>query len=268
MRPSQKYVKLFSRGLLSAACAVSCSLVMTSVLAAPSSAVGQFAAGDAFPLASQDNPQLSRLVFELGSCGPMLRSHWHDPTGMIIAAEELETGDAGFVRYRYWRPNVEESAVVTRSGPNTVSIELEQAGRKERREVEVSGDIAAGPMMTVLAQDSLTKLKEGDTVPVRYVVPDKFAAYTFNLARAARQSEASRIGISVTADSWAARGLTKNLTVYFNSNGEFQGLRGPSLPAIGTPQRKQALDLDVMVNRRYSRPCSPDPVSGPRELVD
>jgi len=206
-------------------------------------------------------------VFEMGSCGPMLRSHWHDPTGMIIAAEELETGDEVFIRYRYWRPNVEESAAVTRSGPKTLLIEMDQSGRKERREVQVEGEIAAGPMMTFLAQSALMKLKDGDTIPMRYVVPDKFAAYTFNLART-RAPEASRFGVSVTPESWVARQFSKDLTVYFDANGEFQGMKGPSLPAMGTPKRKQALDLEVMVNRRYSRPCSPNPVSSPRELVD
>lgn len=255
--------------LLIAALSVTCLAggSMAIAVGEPSETVGQFAAGDAFPMQALNIPQLSRIVFEMGSCGPMLRSHWHDPTGMIIAAEELETGDEGFIRYRYWRPNVKESAVVTRSGPNTLSIEMEQSGRKERREVEVEGEIAAGPMMTFLAQSSLMKLKEGGTVPVRYVVPDKFAAYTFNLARTGGP-ETARFGVSVTPDSWVARQFSKDLTVYFDANGDFQGMKGRSLPAMGTAKRTQALDLEVMVNRRYSRPCSPNPVSGPRELVD
>jgi len=227
--------------------------------------VGQFASGDAFPL-EKDLPQMSRLVFEIGSCGPMIRSHWHDPTGLIVAAEELETGEAGFVRYRYWKPNVEESAIVTRSGPNSVSIEMNQSGRKERREVQVSGDIAAGPL-ALLAQSSLVKLKGGDKVPLSYLVPDKFAALSVNLART-QSKQASRFDVAVTSDSWSARQFAKGLTMYFDANGEFSGMRGPSVPAISVPQRRQAIDLDVMVNRHYSRPCSPTPVSGPRELVD
>jgi hypothetical protein len=227
--------------------------------------MGQFAAGDAFPF--QDIPQLSRIVFEIGSCGPMLRSHWHDPSGLIIAAEELETSDEGFVRYRYWRPNMEESAVVTRSGPNMLSIEVDHRGRKERREVPVDGEVAAGPMMTVLAKNSLMRLKDGFKVPVQYVVPDKFATYTFNLTPV-RASESSRFGVSVTASSWAARQFGKPLTVFFDDKGELQGMRGTTLLAVGTPERKQPLDLDVQVNRHYSRPCSPEPVSNPRELAD
>jgi hypothetical protein len=233
---------------------------------ASSTIVGQYSSGDAFPLGGADVPQMSRLVFEIGSCGPMIRSHWHDPTGLIVAAEELETGDAGFVRYRYWKPNVEESAVVTRSGPKTLAIEINRAGRKESREVEVDGEIAAGPL-AVLAQSSLVKLKDGDKVPVHYLVPSKFAAYPFNLART-DPAQASRIGVSFTGDSYSARQFAKGLTMYFDANGEFEGMRGPSVPAISVPQGKQTLDLDVMVNRHYSRPCSPAPVASPRELAD
>ena len=228
--------------------------------------VGQYASGDAFPLEANDVPQMSRIVFEIGSCGPMIRSHWHDPTGLIVAAEELETGDAGLVRYRYWKPNVEESAVVTRSGPNTFSIEINQAGRKETREVEVDGEIVAGPL-AVLAQSSLVNLKDGAKLPVRYLVPSKFAAYPFNLARTGAP-QGARINVSFTGDSYSARQFSKGLTMYFDAKGEFQGMRGPSVPAINVPQRKQALDLDVMVNRHYSRPCSPTPVASPRELAE
>jgi hypothetical protein len=234
--------------------------------AASGTIVGQYSAGDAFPLGGADVPQMSRLVFEIGSCGPMIRSHWHDPTGLIVAAEELETGDAGFVRYRYWKPNVEESAVVTRSGPKTLAIEINRAGHKESREVEVDGEFAAGPL-AVLAQSSLVKLKDGDKVAVRYLVPSKFAAYPFNLART-EPVQAARIGVSFTGDSYSARQFAKGLTMYFDANGEFQGMHGPSVPAISVPQGKHALDLDVMVNRHYSRPCSPAPVASPRELAD
>jgi hypothetical protein len=252
--------------VLGLTCSVDSSTAASINSTASSTVVGQFAAGEAFPLEGQDQPQMSRLVFEMGSCGPMVRSHWHDPTGLIVAAEELETNDAGLVRYRYWKPNVQESAVVTRSGPNTFSIEIDHAGHKEQREVETKGDISAGPL-AVLAQSSLVKLKGGGTVPLRYLVPNKFAAYTFNLARAGT-AEVSRFGVSVTGDSWGARQLTKNLTMYFDANGEFQGMRGPSVPAINSPESKETLNLDVMVNRHYSRPCSPSPVANPRELVD
>jgi hypothetical protein len=232
----------------------------------PSTVVGQYASGDAFPLEGEEVPQMSRLVFEIGSCGPMIRSHWHDPSGLIVAAEELETGDEGFVRYRYWKPNVDESAVVTRSGPKTLAIEINHAGHKETREVEMDGEFSAGPL-ALLAQNSLVKLRGGDKVPVRYLVPNKFTAYTFNLARTGSAQPPS-IGVSFTGDSFSARQFSKGVTMFFDANGEFQGMRGPSMPAISVPQRKQALDLDVMVNRHYSRPCSPTPVATPRELAD
>lgn len=250
-------------GLLCTVSAANAASISGPTTLAP--VVGQFSSGEAFPLEA-DEPLMSRLVFEIGSCGPMVRSHWHDPTGLIVAAEELETNETGLVRYRYWKPNVEESAVVTRSGPNTFIIDVNHAGRRERREVETQGEISAGPL-AVLAQSSLVKLKEGDTVPVRYLVPNKFAAYTFNLARAGT-AEVSKFGVSVTADSWGVRRLTKNLTMYFGANGEFEGMRGPLVPTIQSAETKQALNLDVMVNRHYSRPCSPAPVANPRELVD
>jgi hypothetical protein len=252
--------------VLGLSCVSNATLAASITGAASSTIVGQYASGDAFPLEASDVPQMSRIVFEIGSCGPMTRSHWHDPSGLIVAAEELETGDDGFVRYRVWKPNVEESAVVTRSGPKSVIIEINRAGRKETREVEVDGDITAGPL-AVLAQTSFVNLKDGGKLPVRYLVPNKFAAYTFNLARTPT-ALATRVNVSFTGDSYPARQFAKGLTMYFDANGEFQGMRGPSVPAISVPQRKQALDLDVMVNRHYSRPCSPTPVATPRELAD
>jgi hypothetical protein len=267
MKPS-RYLDGLCAGVLASLCCLNGAPAHATNIGDANMApmMGQYASGDAFPF--QDIPQLSRIVFEIGSCGPMLRSHWHDPSGLIIAAEELETSDEGFVRYRYWRPNMEESAVVTRSGPNMLSIEVDHGGRKERREVEVDGEVAAGPMMTVLAKDSLMRLKDGYKVPVRYVVPDKFATYAFNLVPV-QMPETSRFGVSVMASSWAARQFGgKPLTVFFNDKGELQGMRGTPLLAVGTPDRKHPLDLDVQVNRRYSRPCSPEPVSNPRELAD
>src|SRR5688572_26577792 len=170
-------------------------LLGAPVHAAPET-LGEFTAGDAFPLREQeDSPQLNRIVFEVGQCGPMLRSRWHDPLGRLLAAEELEVGEDGFRRYRYWRPNIAESATVTRNG-STLLIELQQDGRTQQREITISGDIAAGPLF-LLAQEHLPELREGRKVPMRYLVPERFAAYTVNFSEAA-STGSERFGVSAT----------------------------------------------------------------------
>jgi hypothetical protein len=250
------------RNPLSAVCA---ALLLGPAAAYPGSeTLGEFTAGDAFPLREHhDSPQLNRIVFEVSQCGPMLRSRWHDPLGRLLAAEELEVGEEGFRRYRYWRPNIAESAVVTRNG-STLSIELQQSGRTQQREITISGDIAAGPLF-LLAQDHLPELREGRKVPMRYLVPERFATYTVNFSEAA-SAGSERFGVSATMAGLARR--TKPVTVYFDTEGRFQGLRGSTLPVAGTPDNKQPLELDVVVSRHFSRPCSPQPVSDPREMID
>lgn len=250
-----------------------CALIAAASAADASSALGEYASGDAFPLESRNIPQLSRLVFEMGTCGNMQRSHWHDPSGMIVAAEELETDDSGLVRYRYWRPNVDESGVVTRVG-DTLKFEVDQAGVKQQKEITMPDDATIGPMMTILTQSKISTLKEGGKVPLRYIAAGHMAAYKYTLVRAIPAStsdapeDSTRLGVTVTPQSWVVRQFSRSLTMYFDADGHFEGLRGATLPVMGTAGRNVPLDLDAVVNRRYSRPCSPAPVSGPHELTE
>lgn len=250
--------------------ALSAALVMTAgaASAAPrpsdTETIGTFAAGDAFPLHEPETAQLSRLVFEMGVCGRMLRSRWHDPAGILIAAEEIEIGEDGFRRYRYWRPNVQEAAVVTRNG-SALQIKLEHAGRKEQRELTVDGAVQVGSLLA-LAHAETPVVHLGRQGPLQYLVPERMAAYTLDFSEL---SGTDHQGLEVRLQSgWPFLSRSKPVVVYFDAEGRIERLKGTTLPVDGTPVSKRPLELDVQVNRRYKRPCSPEPVTHPSQLTD
>src|SRR5688500_5411462 len=69
-----------ARSLMNPLSAVCAALLLGSAAAySGPETIGEFMAGDAFPLREQqDSPQLNRIVFEVSQCGPMLRSRWQD----------------------------------------------------------------------------------------------------------------------------------------------------------------------------------------------
>jgi hypothetical protein len=221
--------------------------------------VGDVVYGEAVPIGVAPEPALSRLSFEMERCGPIFRTTWRNADDALLAADELEYADGALSRYRFARPNVDEWVHVIREG-DALRIEFSENGRVRTGELSASRPIVVGPMIALIAQRRLPELAAGERLQVRYAVPERFAAYDFNVVTAAPKVGRLR-DVEVTADSWFVRQFASPVSLFFSDDGQFAGLRGRALPASGAPGRPKPLELDARVLKRIARKCSPVPRS-------
>lgn len=248
-------------GLLRMRRACLCTLLLLVSLPALSEEepVGDVVYGEAVPIGVAPEPALSHVSFEMERCGQIFRTTWRNADDALLAADELEYADGTLSRYRFARPNVDEWVQVTRVG-DALRIEHSENGRVRTGELSASRAIVVGPMIALIVERRLRELTAGERLQVRYAVPERFAAYDFNVANAA--SKVGRLrDVEVTADSWLVRQFARPVSLFFSDDGHFAGMRGRALPASGEPGRPQPLELDARVLKRMARRCSPVPRS-------
>ena len=238
-----------------------CTLLLLVNLSALSAEepLGDVVYGEAVPIGVAPERALSHVSFEMERCGQIFRSTWRNADDALLAADELEYANGTLSRYRFARPNVDEWAHVTRDG-DALRIEYSENGRLRTGQLSASRAIVVGPMIALIVERRLRELTAGERLQVRYAVPERFASYDFNVAKAASPVAGLR-DVEVAADSWLVRQFARPVSLFFSDDGHFAGMRGRALPASGAPGRPQPLELDARVLKRTARRCSPVPRS-------
>lgn len=223
---------------------------------ADSPTLGAFVSGEAVPVAAVTDQRFLHLSFELERCGRLVRTTWYDANHVLLATDELEATDGKLDRYRYWRPNVDDFASVVRDG-QVLRIDRTTDGHASHVELQVTGEVAVGPMIVLAAEREFRQLLSGQHLNFNYAVPEQLASYDFTVSKVAAEGEQHEMEVSPA--SWLIRPFVRPVTLYFDQDGAFAGLRGRALPVTGSPSHPQPLEVEAHVLRRETRSCSPLP---------
>lgn len=127
-------------------------------------------------------------------------------------------------------------------------VELERDGRVRRRREVNKDPVVVGPTLFAFARDRLGALRAGETVPLRFVVPDRGRSYGFELV--AEQGTGTRDDVGATVVVMRAqsrllrRAIPDMLIVFDDATLKVRRYEG-AVPPVDPKRQSRALEARV-----------------------